>query len=156
MKLGHYLHIAPRTVFLAQGLATLIGAVVQCGVTVFMITRIKGVCTSEAEGGFSCPHGRVTYSSSLIWGECLPSKSINPESKILSARRPRPRPKLLPRPNLRRPPLVLPHRPRCRPHHIRARPPLENSQLPLLARRLWSHESCPARDRNQLFLLVGG
>ena len=69
MKLGHYLHIAPRTLFLAQGLATLVGAVVQCGVTVFMITRIKGVCTSEAEGGFSCPHGRVTYSSSLVWGE---------------------------------------------------------------------------------------
>lgn len=68
MKLGHYLHIAPQTVFLAQGLATLVGAIVQCGVTVFMITRIDGVCTSEADGGFSCPHGRVTYSSSLIWG----------------------------------------------------------------------------------------
>lgn len=47
MKLGHYLHIAPRTVFLTQGLATLIGAVVQCGVTVFMITRIDGVPPSS-------------------------------------------------------------------------------------------------------------
>lgn len=68
MKLAHYLHIAPRTVFAAQGFATLIGAIVQCGVTVFMITRIDGVCTPEAEGNFTCPHGRVTYSSSLIWG----------------------------------------------------------------------------------------
>jgi OPT family oligopeptide transporter len=68
MKLAHYLHIAPRTLFVAQGLATLVGAIVQCGVTVFMITRIDGVCTSDAEGNFTCPHGRVTYSSSLIWG----------------------------------------------------------------------------------------
>lgn len=72
MKLAHYLHIAPRTLFVAQGMATLVGAVVQCGVTVFMITRIRGVCTPEAEGGFTCPHGQVTYSSSLIWGKCRP------------------------------------------------------------------------------------
>jgi hypothetical protein len=69
MKLAHYMHIAPRLLFVAQGLATLIGAIVQCGVTVFMITRIDGVCTPEAEGNFICPHGKVTYSSSLIWGE---------------------------------------------------------------------------------------
>lgn len=71
MKLAHYLHIAPRTLFAAQGLATLVGAIVQCGVTVFMITRVGGVCTPDAEGSFTCPHGRVTYSSSLIWGMCL-------------------------------------------------------------------------------------
>lgn len=68
MKFAHYLHIAPRMLFVAQGLATLVGAIVQCGVTVFMITRIDGVCTTDAEGNFTCPHGRVTYSSSLIWG----------------------------------------------------------------------------------------
>jgi len=72
MKLAHYLHIAPRTLFAAQGLATLVGAIVQCGVTVFMITRFGGVCTSDAEGNFTCPHGRVTYSSSLIWGMLYP------------------------------------------------------------------------------------
>ncbi|KAI9925291.1 hypothetical protein ASPWEDRAFT_176882 [Aspergillus wentii DTO 134E9] len=78
MKLAHYLHIAPRTVFMAQGIATLVGAVVQCGVTVFMITRIDGVCTSDASGGFSCPHGRVTYSSSLIWGVLGPGRNFTP------------------------------------------------------------------------------
>ena len=72
MKLAHYMHIAPRLLFVAQGLATLIGAVVQCGVTVFMITRIDSVCTPDAEGNFTCPHGKVTYSSSLIWGERIP------------------------------------------------------------------------------------
>jgi hypothetical protein len=76
MKLAHYMHIAPRTLFVAQGLATLVGAIVQCGVTVFMITRFKDVCTSDAEGNFTCPHGRVTYSSSLIWGQYSPFVSI--------------------------------------------------------------------------------
>ncbi|RAH43933.1 small oligopeptide transporter, OPT family [Aspergillus brunneoviolaceus CBS 621.78] len=78
MKLAHYLHIAPRTLFIAQGMATLIGAVVQCGVTVFMITRIHSVCTPKAAGGFSCPHGAVTYSSSLIWGALGPERNFSP------------------------------------------------------------------------------
>ncbi|KAK5805807.1 hypothetical protein VI817_000065 [Penicillium citrinum] len=78
MKLAHYLHIAPRTLFVAQGLATLIGAIVQCGVTVFMITRIEGVCTTDAAGNFTCPHGRVTYSSSLIWGAVGPGRLFSP------------------------------------------------------------------------------
>lgn len=71
MKLAHYLHIAPRTLFMAQGLATLVGAIVQCGVTVFMVTRFDNICTPDADGGFTCPHGRVTYSASLIWGKCI-------------------------------------------------------------------------------------
>lgn len=71
MKFAHYLHIAPRTLFFAQGLATLIGAVVQCGVTVFMITRFDDICTPDADGDFICPHGLVTYSSSIIWGKHL-------------------------------------------------------------------------------------
>ncbi|KAF9893303.1 hypothetical protein FE257_011733 [Aspergillus nanangensis] len=78
MKLAHYLHIAPRTLFVAQGLATLLGAVVQCGVTVFMITRIDGICTDDAAGGFTCPHGRVTYSSSLMWGALGPARNFSP------------------------------------------------------------------------------
>ncbi|KAL4948144.1 OPT oligopeptide transporter protein-domain-containing protein [Aspergillus filifer] len=78
MKLAHYLHIAPRTLFFAQGLATLVGAIVQCGVTVFMITRFEGICTPDADGGFTCPHGLVTYSSSLIWGALGPGRNFTP------------------------------------------------------------------------------
>ncbi|KAJ9285646.1 hypothetical protein DTO027B5_6445 [Paecilomyces variotii] len=78
MKLAHYLHIAPRAVFLAQGIATLVGAIVQTGVTVFMITRIKGICASKDNNGYSCPHGEVTYSSSLIWGALGPGRNFSP------------------------------------------------------------------------------
>jgi hypothetical protein len=68
MKLALYLHIPPRIVFLSQGIATLIGALVQTGVTVWMLTRVSDVCSSENPNGYTCPHGRVTYSASLIWG----------------------------------------------------------------------------------------
>ncbi|KAI9373031.1 OPT oligopeptide transporter protein-domain-containing protein [Aspergillus egyptiacus] len=78
MKLAHYLHIPPRTLFFAQGLATLLGAIVQCGVTVFMITRFDDICTPDADGNFTCPHGRVTYSSSLIWGAIGPGRNFSP------------------------------------------------------------------------------
>ncbi|KAL2830529.1 OPT oligopeptide transporter protein-domain-containing protein [Aspergillus cavernicola] len=78
MKLAHYLHIPPRTLFFAQGLATLIGAIVQCGVTVFMITNFDNICTPNADGNFICPHGLVTYSSSLIWGALGPARNFSP------------------------------------------------------------------------------
>ena len=38
MKLGHYLKIPPRTVFIAQGFAAVLGALTQCGVTL----RVSG------------------------------------------------------------------------------------------------------------------
>ena len=160
MKLGHYLHIAPRTLFLAQGLATLVGAVVQCGVTVFMITRIKGVCTSEAEGGFSCPHGRVTYSSSLIWGES--SRVESPLQQRIAAqvtdknpRRPGPGPELLTGPDLRQPAMVLPGRPGGGGHHLGDRPTVEADELPVVAGGLWRNESRAAGDGHQLLVVVG-
>jgi hypothetical protein len=76
-KLGHYLHIPPRSVFVAQGIATLIGALVQAGVTIRILQRVRGVCSTDAPAGYTCPHGRVTYSSSLIWGETNSLSSLS-------------------------------------------------------------------------------
>lgn len=150
MKLAHYLHIAPRLLFMAQGLATLIGAIVQCGVTVFMITRIEGICTPDAEGGFTCPHGRVTYSSSLIWG----TYALFQQWTRLTNRCPRSTTDILSWRTLQRITLVLPRGPGSGLGDIPPRPTLEESELPLLARRVRSHESRPTSYRNQFLLLV--
>lgn len=155
MKLGHYLHIAPRSVFLAQGIATLVGAIVQCGVTVFMITRIDGVCTADADGGFSCPHGRVTYSSSLIWGlsffPCLNTLLLNALRTVLTRRKRSPRSgsKFLPRPDIREPAVVLPSWSRGRRDNMGYWPTLESCQLPVMAGGVWSDESGAAGDGHQ-------
>jgi OPT family small oligopeptide transporter len=68
MKLGHYLKIPPRLLFVAQGSATILGALTQAGVTLWMLGNIDGICTKDQADGFSCPNGRTVYSSSVIWG----------------------------------------------------------------------------------------
>lgn len=68
MKLGHYLKIPPRSLFLAQGLATILGALTQAGVTIWMLGHISDICSEDQPDGFSCPNGRTVYSSSVIWG----------------------------------------------------------------------------------------
>ncbi|KAL5360526.1 small oligopeptide transporter [Aspergillus floccosus] len=68
MKLAHYMKVPPRTLFVAQALATLLGALTQAGVTIWMLGHIADVCATDQPDGFSCPNGRTVYSSSIIWG----------------------------------------------------------------------------------------
>jgi OPT family small oligopeptide transporter len=74
MKLGHYMKIPPRTMFFAQGLATILGALTQAGVTLWMLGHVNDVCSADQADGFSCPNGRTVYSSSVIWGLVGPSR----------------------------------------------------------------------------------
>ncbi|KAK0551491.1 hypothetical protein OC846_003269 [Tilletia horrida] len=68
LKLGHYMKIPPRTMFMAQVIATSVASVVVIGVQAWVFGNIKDVCTRKAQDGFICP-GVVTYgSSSIIWG----------------------------------------------------------------------------------------
>lgn len=68
MKLAHYLKVPPRTTFVAQFVATILGALTQAGVTLWMLGNISGICESDQTDGFTCPNGRTVYSSSVIWG----------------------------------------------------------------------------------------
>lgn len=67
MKLAHYLKFPPRTIFIVQGVATILGALAQAGVTLWMLGNIDGICESDQSDGFSCPNGTVC-SSLVIWG----------------------------------------------------------------------------------------
>lgn len=68
MKLGHYLKIPPRILFLAQGSATVLGALTQVGVTLWMLGNISDICDDDQSNGWTCPNGRTVFSSSVIWG----------------------------------------------------------------------------------------
>lgn len=74
VKLAHYLKIPPRTLFFAQGLATILGALTQVGVTLWMLGNIDGICTDDQPNGFTCPNGETVYSSSIIWGLIGPAR----------------------------------------------------------------------------------
>lgn len=74
MKLAHYLKIPLRTLFFAQGIATILGALTQVGVTLWMLGNVEGICTSDQPNGFTCPNGLTVYSSSIIWGLIGPGR----------------------------------------------------------------------------------
>ncbi|GLJ26001.1 hypothetical protein SUGI_0498760 [Cryptomeria japonica] len=66
-KLGHYMKIPPRTMFLAQLVGTVIASVVYLGTAWWMIYTIPDLCDSSSTT-WSCPSDRVFYDASVIWG----------------------------------------------------------------------------------------
>lgn len=51
MKFGHYMKIPPRTMFLAQVIATIVAGTVQLGVQSWMFTNIPGMCSADQPNG---------------------------------------------------------------------------------------------------------
>ena len=68
LKLGHYMKIPPKLLFVVQMVATLVSSVTQIGVLNWMFVMIPGICTSEAINGFTCPIAKVHFNGSILWG----------------------------------------------------------------------------------------
>ncbi|KAL2064422.1 hypothetical protein VTL71DRAFT_4916 [Oculimacula yallundae] len=60
-KLGLYMKIPRRTLFTAQ----------------LMLGHIKGICDMDQLNGYTCPQGRINFTSSIIWGAIGPSRSYS-------------------------------------------------------------------------------
>lgn len=67
-KLGHYMKIAPRTMFWGQVVATIIAGTVQLLVQAWMFSNIAGICEWNQPDGFSCPSTQVFGTASIVWG----------------------------------------------------------------------------------------
>ncbi|OJJ03412.1 hypothetical protein ASPVEDRAFT_890167 [Aspergillus versicolor CBS 583.65] len=74
MKLCSYYHISPGSVFLTQCVGIAIGTVGQVAVINWALGHIKGICTSDAINGFSCPFARTDFNTSIIWGAIGPRR----------------------------------------------------------------------------------
>ncbi|KAG0649453.1 Sexual differentiation process isp4, partial [Hyphodiscus hymeniophilus] len=87
VKLGHYMKIAPRTLFFGQGSATedhtpssylitvqILGALTQVGVTLRVLGNVSDICSANQSKGFTCPNGRTTFSSSNVLGAIGPGR----------------------------------------------------------------------------------
>ncbi|KAI8321470.1 OPT superfamily oligopeptide transporter [Martensiomyces pterosporus] len=72
-KLGHYMKIPPRHMFIAQVTGTLIAGTVQLGVAHWLMSRIEGICTPE-NATWTCRSAAAFYSESVIWGLIGPSR----------------------------------------------------------------------------------
>jgi OPT family oligopeptide transporter len=67
MKQGHYMKVAPRVMFAAQFVATIVSVFVCEGVYDFVM-GLKDVCTPLNEHGFTCPGASIFNDAATIWG----------------------------------------------------------------------------------------
>jgi OPT family oligopeptide transporter len=65
-KLGHYMKIPHRPMFVCQVVATIIAGTVQLGVQAWMFSNIQDMCSPTQPDGFICPHTTVFGTASII------------------------------------------------------------------------------------------
>ncbi|KAH6831468.1 oligopeptide transporter 7 [Perilla frutescens var. hirtella] len=73
-KLGHYMKIPPRTMFMAQVVGTLIAAFVYLGTAWWLMETIPGICDQSSDSVWTCPGDHVFYDASVVWGLIGPRK----------------------------------------------------------------------------------
>nr|GAT55049.1 OPT oligopeptide transporter [Mycena chlorophos] len=76
-KLGHYMKIPPRQMFMAQVVATVLAGTVQLGVQAWMFTNITDMCVLGQPDGFWCPNTQVFGTASIIWGVIGPQRQFS-------------------------------------------------------------------------------
>ncbi|KAK4439481.1 Oligopeptide transporter 1 [Sesamum alatum] len=70
-KLGHYMKIPPKSMFLVQLVGTIVSSVVYLATTWWLLSTIPNICNeSKLPPGspWTCPSDDVFYSASIIWG----------------------------------------------------------------------------------------
>ena len=78
LKLGHYMKIPPRLMFLAQVIAAFVSCIVVTLVQDWMFANIVDICEPHQPQFFTCPATTVFATSSLIWGGIGPQRMFGP------------------------------------------------------------------------------
>ncbi|CAK9235221.1 unnamed protein product [Sphagnum troendelagicum] len=76
-KLGHYMKIPPRSMFVVQIIGTIVAAVVNVGVAWWLLTTVENICDINllpASSPWTCPNDRVFFDASVIWGLVGPNR----------------------------------------------------------------------------------
>ncbi|PWA94438.1 oligopeptide transporter, OPT superfamily [Artemisia annua] len=79
-KLGHYMKIPPRSMFLVQFLGTIIAGTVNLGVAWYLLNNIDGICHPDPKSNspWTCPNDHVFFDASVIWGLVGPRRIFGP------------------------------------------------------------------------------
>ncbi|KAK4754354.1 hypothetical protein SAY87_002458 [Trapa incisa] len=70
-KLGHYMKIPPKSMFMVQLVGTIVSTSVYFGTGWWLLTTVDGICNPAKlpEGSpWTCPGDDVFYNASIIWG----------------------------------------------------------------------------------------
>ncbi|KAF9103886.1 hypothetical protein BGX29_002779 [Mortierella sp. GBA35] len=73
LKLGHYMKIPPRVMFMAQIVSTLISGVINLSTATWLINTRPNICTKDGYP-FTCRSTNTFYSASIIWGAIGPAR----------------------------------------------------------------------------------
>lgn len=77
LKFGHYMKIPPRTMFMAQVVATTFSCFIQVIVLNYALKNIPNVCEPTQPDHFTCPGGRVFFSGKYLSSTMFPSIFLN-------------------------------------------------------------------------------
>ncbi|KAK4739848.1 hypothetical protein R3W88_003545 [Solanum pinnatisectum] len=76
-KLGHYMKIPPRSMFLVQFLGTIISGTINISVAWWLLNSIENICQDDLlppDSPWTCPGDRVFFDASVIWGLVGPKR----------------------------------------------------------------------------------
>ncbi|KAI5253070.1 OPT superfamily oligopeptide transporter [Aureobasidium subglaciale] len=74
LKLGQYMKIPPRVLFVGQIYSSILATAVQVGVLRWMMTNITDLCSPKNTQRFTCNGSKVVYNASIIWGTIGPQR----------------------------------------------------------------------------------
>ncbi|KAJ7584137.1 OPT oligopeptide transporter, partial [Mycena floridula] len=80
LKLGHYMKIPPRMMFIVQVVAATISSIATISAQAWVLDNVEDVCTPEQVHGFICPGTRSFGAASMIWGGVGPQRMFSPGS----------------------------------------------------------------------------
>ncbi|XP_051133931.1 oligopeptide transporter 4-like [Andrographis paniculata] len=86
-KLGHYMKIPPRSMFIVQFLGTIIAGTVNISVAWWLLNSIANICHDDvlpADSPWTCPGDRVFFDASVIWGLVGPRRIFGSEGNYSS------------------------------------------------------------------------
>ncbi|KAK8700255.1 hypothetical protein V6N13_018656 [Hibiscus sabdariffa] len=76
-KLGHYMKIPPRSMFLVQFIGTVLAGTVNIAVAWWLLNSIENICQDDLlppDSPWTCPSDRVFFDASVIWGLVGPKR----------------------------------------------------------------------------------
>ncbi|KAF9361469.1 hypothetical protein BGX34_007112 [Mortierella sp. NVP85] len=73
LKLGHYMKIPPRFMFMTQLISAFIASVINLATATYLVNNTKDICT-EAGKPFTCRSTNTLFSASIIWGAIGPAR----------------------------------------------------------------------------------
>ena len=73
-KLGHYMKIPPRLMFLGQVIASIVSVFVVVLVQQWMFANIPDLCSPDQPHNFTCPSTSVFATAALVWGGIGPQR----------------------------------------------------------------------------------